>query len=397
MHDMKRTVLRVTVCWFSLATFALHAQTSGTPQSASTGTPKIHFSATTFDFGKVNVGSVVRATFDLTNTGTAPLEIKDVRPGCGCTSAGTWERRIEPGNTTTLALQLNTANFGGTLSKSATVTCNDPAQPTVTLIIKGDVWKPIDVQPTLVVFNPASVSNDVRVVRVVNNTDEMITHEEPASSSPTFKPTLKVLKPGKEFELTIALIPPLAVGTVQGSITVKTSSTNMPQISAMALATVPSAARPQSGAQQPQSAPAPSLSAAPLTAMTPERNPIDVQPGVVVFNSASGSAGTDARVVRIVNNTDERITLEEPSSSSPSFQASLKVIRPGQEFELHVTAVAPLAAGSVQGIITMVTSSARMPRIAVFAMAIGSPAGAQPLPTTAALPTPVAKATPSAP
>lgn len=240
----KKIALMVMGCLVALTPLPLPAQTAPAPTPpALVAAPKIQFAANTFEFGKVPVGTVVRATFVLTNTGTAPLEIKDVRPGCGCTTAGAWDRWIEPGKTTTIALQLNTANFGGVVVKNATVTCNDPTQPTVMLMIKGEVWKPIDVQPTVVVFNPASraASNDVRVVRVVNNSEEMITLEAPASSNPAFQPTLKIIKPGKEFQLQIAVTPPLAAGTVQGMITVKTSSTNLPLISVTAMAIVPPA------------------------------------------------------------------------------------------------------------------------------------------------------------
>lgn len=234
----------VMACLLALSPFSLQAQTPVEPSPpASVAAPKIQFATNTFEFGKVTAGTVVRASFLLTNTGNAPLEIKDVRPGCGCTTAGTWERRIEPGQTTTIALQLNTANFGGALVKSATVTCNDPKQPTVTLMIKGEVWKPIDVQPTFVVFNPATGAgnNATRVVRVVNNTEAMITIESPASSNPAFKPTLKTIKPGKEFELHITVTPPPTVGSVRGVITAKTSSTNLPLISITAMVVVPPA------------------------------------------------------------------------------------------------------------------------------------------------------------
>ncbi len=208
------------------------------------------------------VGTVVRATFVFTNTGNAPLELTAVRPGCGCTAAGDWDRKVEPGQTGTIPLQLNTANFGGAVSKNATVTCNDPTQPTIMLMIKGEIWKPIDVQPTYVVFNSGSAptTNDVRVVRVVNNTEDMLTVEAPVSSHASFKPTLKVIKPGKEFEIQIATVPPLASGTVQGVITAKTSSTNLPQISLTAMAVT-----------QPAVVPSPSqvvLPAGPLTGPT---------------------------------------------------------------------------------------------------------------------------------
>src|SRR5216110_2475601 len=60
---------------------------------------KIQFAEATFDFGKVKGGEVVRHDFVFTNNGTAALEIKDVRSGCGCTTAVNWDRQVEPGKT----------------------------------------------------------------------------------------------------------------------------------------------------------------------------------------------------------------------------------------------------------------------------------------------------------
>jgi len=225
----------------ALTPLVLCAQPSSEAPPTSVAAPRIQFATNTFEFGKVPVGTIVRANFVLTNVGTAPLEIKDVRPGCGCTTAGAWDQWVEPGKTTTLALQLNTANFGGAIVKNATVSCNDPAQPITALLIKGEVWKPIDVQPSFVIFNSATdiSSNAFRLVRVINNTDEQITLGQPASNNPAFQPTLKTISPGKEFELQIAVTPPAAGGTLQGVITVNTSATNLPPITVTAMAIIP--------------------------------------------------------------------------------------------------------------------------------------------------------------
>src|SRR2546425_5861545 len=53
--------------------------------------PKIQFASTEFDFGKVEAGFAVKHDFLFTNIGRATLEIRDVRPGCGCTAAGKWD------------------------------------------------------------------------------------------------------------------------------------------------------------------------------------------------------------------------------------------------------------------------------------------------------------------
>src|SRR5262249_19492002 len=124
----------------------LPSPTAAAAQQAALG-PRIQFAETTFDFGKVTSGDVVKHEFVFTNVGTATLQIRDVLPGCDCTTAGTWDRRVEPGKTGVVPLEFNSFGFSGAVAKSATVSCNDSRQPTPLLEIKGIVWKAFDVTP----------------------------------------------------------------------------------------------------------------------------------------------------------------------------------------------------------------------------------------------------------
>src|SRR2546425_11312347 len=75
------------------------APAPGNPASPATSGPKIQFAGTVFDFGKVTSGEAVRHDFLFTNIGTDTLEIKAVRPGCVCTTAGNWDKQVERGKT----------------------------------------------------------------------------------------------------------------------------------------------------------------------------------------------------------------------------------------------------------------------------------------------------------
>jgi hypothetical protein len=202
--------------------------------------PKIQFDDIVYDFGKVSSGEVVKHSFVFTNIGTATLEIKDVRPGCGCTTAGSWDKTVEPGKTGSIPLQFNSAAFGGTVAKSATVTCNDPGQSNVVLQIKGTVWKAIEVTPTMAVFNVSSESqtNETKVVRIVSNLETPLTLSDLKCTNQSFKAELKTVKPDKEYELHITAIPPFNSPSMITPISMKTSSTNMPVINVSAYVVV---------------------------------------------------------------------------------------------------------------------------------------------------------------
>ena len=63
-------------------------QLAGLPALFGQGAPapRIQFETTSFDFGKVQPTDHPQHDFIFTNIGTAILEIKEVKPGCGCTT-----------------------------------------------------------------------------------------------------------------------------------------------------------------------------------------------------------------------------------------------------------------------------------------------------------------------
>ncbi len=198
--------------------------------------PRIGFGSTVFDFGKVKPGEVVKHLFVLTNTGSATLEITDVTPSCGCTTAGAWDRRIQPGKTGAIPLQFNSGGFSGMVSKSATVTCNDPRQTNVVLELTGTVWRPIEVTPAMTLFNlPGETqTNQTKVVRILSNLDEPITLSDLQCTNAAFRVELKTVRAGKEFELHITAVPPFAFPSVLATISFRTSSAQVPVINAAA-------------------------------------------------------------------------------------------------------------------------------------------------------------------
>src|ERR1700676_1156870 len=124
--------------------------------------------------------------------------------------------------------------------KNVTVSSNDKSQPSVSLQLKGTVWKPIDVNPQFAMLNisPDSDSPASTIVHIVNNMEEPITLSAPDINNKSFTAEIKTIQPGKAFELTVKTVPPLPVGSVQGQITLKTSSSNTPVINVTAFANV---------------------------------------------------------------------------------------------------------------------------------------------------------------
>jgi hypothetical protein len=102
--------------------------------------------------------------------------------------------------------------------------------------------------------------------------------------------------------------------------------------------------------------------------------PIDALPGVATFTFGPDFQTNESRVIRLVSNLDEPVTISEPVCTNRAFRAELGTIHEGKEFELKVTVVPPVPPGSTVSQITLNTSSPKMPVVIVTAYAIAQSA-----------------------
>lgn len=322
--------------------------------------PKIEFATPVYDFGKTKSGEPVKYTYYFTNTGDQVLEVTHVQPSCGCTAAGEYTKRVEPGKVGTLPIQFNTANFNGQVYKTIAVTSTARNQATVVLQLRGAVWKPIEFQPAYSVLN---ISPDAAmastVVHITNNLEEAVSLFEPHSTNPGFTADLKTNVPGKGFELTISGARPSTTGAMQGQIILKTSSTNNPTL------TVPFWA--------------------------------NVQPAVMVFPPQltlppSPLTKKETPTVTIQNNSTNLLTLSEPRVNAPGVEVELKETQPGRVY--NAVFAFPEGFSPPQGdpvVFTAKSSNPQMPVIKVPIMQQAKPLPPPVVPTkpaaTAAVPT----------
>ncbi|MES2893552.1 MAG: DUF1573 domain-containing protein [Bacteroidota bacterium] len=89
------------------------------------------------DFGEIKLKVPVSVEFTFTNTGDAPLIIKEVVTSCGCTASDYAKEPIMPGKSSTIKVSYNAANPGA-FTKTITVKSNDVTESKM-LTIKGVV------------------------------------------------------------------------------------------------------------------------------------------------------------------------------------------------------------------------------------------------------------------
>jgi len=277
---------------------------AATPAAAPSGS-KIQFETPTYDFGRGKSGEPIKHTFVFTNTGCETLEISNVRPGCGCTTAGEWTKKVEPGKTGEIPIQVNTANFNGPIMKNVSVDSNDKAQPTTVLYLKGTIWKPVEINPQFAMINvPPDTEGGSTVVRIINNMDEPITLSKPEVNNPSFSATLKTNQPGKEYEMVVSIVPPIRTGYSQAQITLKTSSAAMPTLTANIGANVQAA-----------------------VTVIPQQ--ITLPPGPLANQTMPS--------ITIQNNGTNTLTLSDAATTAKDVQIKLNEANPGRLFTATLT------------------------------------------------------------
>lgn len=276
------------------------------PPAAAAPGPRIQFDSTIFDFGKLKVGALTNHSYIFTNTGDRLLEITAVHPGCGCTTAGEWTKEVPPGQTGSIPIQFNSANFSGVVGKSLTVNCNDANQSTVVLQIKGNVWHPVEVTPRYVTLNifPDTPTNASTVVRIVNNTPEPLTVSNLEVANPAMTATLRTNQPGKEYELFVETASPLPTASVQGQIRLKTSSAELPVVN--------------------------------LSAFVNVLESVTAMPSQVTLSGGPNTNQSSTTIV-IRNNSTNRLVLSEPMVTDQTVKVDLREVEKGRQFHATLT------------------------------------------------------------
>jgi hypothetical protein len=288
--------------------------------------PRIAFEELVHDFGEIRPNQVVNHSFIFTNTGGETLVISEVRPGCGCTTAGAWDKEVAPGKTGAIPLQFNSSGFSGPVAKGATVTCNDPTQGNLYLQLKGRVWTPLEYSPSMLSFqfDPENFVAQTQVVRVVNHTTAPLTIEVPQLTNRAFKLEFQTVTPGKEFQARVTTVPPLGSGMISDYLRLKTSSAEMPLINV------------------------------PIYAFA--RPPVSISPSQIILPTSPLPAAAQYTVT-IQSFSTNALTLSDVKINLPGAEVKMNPAQPGKLYLLNINFPAGLALKADQNVVVTAKSS----------------------------------------
>jgi len=145
---LQKIVMRSQVILFLLIVFAAGCKQKDAGKTSSlsfsgdsTQFTSIEWQQQTIDFGKIIEGKKLEVVYHFKNTGTKPLIISKVEPGCGCTVAETPTEPIAPGKEGLIKGYFDSTDRVGTQHKSIYVTANTKGSQYHELVFTVEVNK----------------------------------------------------------------------------------------------------------------------------------------------------------------------------------------------------------------------------------------------------------------
>ena len=171
------------------------------------------------DFGLAMAGPILEHTFEIRNAGNAVLEIKRVKPACGCTVAKTYPKKILPGQSGRFPFSFSSKTLrSGPFSKPIRISSNDPVTPELTLALKGKCKRYVDCVPPGAYFGILwSSEPQTKTITLTNNTSTPMKPELKPVSDPNKKKfdfKMEEKAPGKVYLFHVTTKPPYTRGQV---------------------------------------------------------------------------------------------------------------------------------------------------------------------------------------
>jgi hypothetical protein len=169
----------------------------------------------------------VTADFEFANRSGKEVVVKKYDAACSCMAVKIRDGKLryQPGESGLLRAVFEMGNFSGTVDKTVALWLGDDPDdsPSLTLTVRVHI-------PVLVALEPKTLHWDLggdpkpQVIRITMNDTNPIRVTAVHSSSPAFRPELKVLEEGRRYELSVT---PTDIGTPGlGILRIETDSPN---------------------------------------------------------------------------------------------------------------------------------------------------------------------------
>ncbi len=177
---------------------------------------------------------------------------------------------------------------------------------TVRIKLQGEVWQPVQVTPRHASFGrlggEAASKGKLRKLTIINKVEGVAKLAIIKSSNPSFTAEVVETKPGKEFELTVTLVPPLKSGNNRGKIELSTGIPDKPTLSI------------------------------PVSAVVT----LDVDATPDKLTLPGERTGEISRQIYVRNYSKKPIKISGLGASNPTITASIQETKPGKSYRITV-------------------------------------------------------------
>jgi hypothetical protein len=229
-----------------LVILAAAARGDDTAAPAAQAAPRLVFEAKEFNFGKQVVGATVEHIFAFKNGGDAELQIRRVKPSCGCTAALLSRERLAPGEAGEVKVTFQSHDRQGPQDLVIQVFSNDArerdnGENTTTLHLRGEIANLVQVLPGSVYFQPyLRGTKQERKITILPLDVAAIACLGVESSDPLVSVAAAPLERSghKGFELTVAIATEAPIGKIDARLTVRTDHPKQPIVHVPVFGTV---------------------------------------------------------------------------------------------------------------------------------------------------------------
>ena len=320
-----------------VAALGADAKKPAAPETKSVATPKIAIDPMNKDAGTVAKGDKIEADFVVKNLGTQDLIISDARPSCGCTVAS-FDKTIKPGQSGKIVATVDTKNFSGPITKTVSVTSNDPETPQIALMIKAIVKPYVEVIPQEFVRFSA-IKGDSATADVILVSAEKDFQPTPGDST---QPYVKAQvapaeekekiagKTGSQYKVHITLEPGAPIGVLNAPVKIKTGVAKQPELELHVSGIV--------------------------------RDRLSVTPATIAFGNFTLGKDVISRNVTFLNNKPAvAVKVLKAESTVPGLTAEVVPMTEGQNYTIVLKPKEGLKKGEFSGVVKIFTSDKEQP------------------------------------
>lgn len=177
----------VSCVFFIVAVIPSCSNKTATSETRLHKRPRIRVEPQILDLGRLEISSdaTMNGQFALRNEGDGPLVILGRDVSCGCTIPDWPPATINPESEVIVKLSVRAKNEAGMHSSSVTFKTNDPATPTVQVVVRWTETSAIACEPQSIDFGPIDPAVDHSRSVLVTLSEKVLSNELQVASNST--------------------------------------------------------------------------------------------------------------------------------------------------------------------------------------------------------------------